>query len=150
MHDAEVDGACADIDDHGVVQGAYAVGHREGFRDDHEFLGMFGDCVADGQLVDLERLRRNADGDTDLILRFGADHADQVANEFLDGRLVLFGAFLEHAVFQRPAQIHRKPVRECLLAEQHPLAQHLLGDEILGPSDVAFDPFTGAIAGGYH
>ena len=85
MHHAEIHRARADVDDHGVVEHAQAVGHRERLGDDHQRVGVFFYGVADGELVDFERLGRHPHGGVNFLVFVRIDQFDEVVDEFADG-----------------------------------------------------------------
>ena len=137
LHDAEVRGAGADVDDHRVEERVDAVGHGERLGDDHEGVGQSLHGVPEMLLRDAQRLRRDAHDRPHRLAVLRPRQPDEVAQELPHSRLGLLGALLDQAALEGPVEVEHRPVLERLPPEEHGLLHDLPGHGVDGPADVA-------------
>jgi hypothetical protein len=148
LHDAEVGGAGADVDDHRVQQRLEAVGDGERLGDDHQPADQPLEGPAQALLVDPERLGGHPDDGVDAaVAGLDAGEAEQVAQQLAHRRLVAARALLDQPLLERPRQLEHRTVVERFAPDQHLALQHLAGDHVDRPADVAVDHVALAVGG---
>ena len=149
VHDTEINGSGADINDQGIIKRTNAIGHGKGFGNNKKRLGKFSHRLFQGNFINLKRLRRHADNSPDLISLFGPlNKGNQVMNQLRDRLLIPGSALLDNAVFQGSVHIKGQPVFDGLLAKEDGFTDDLSGDKIPWPADITFDPFFFTVIGG--